>query len=188
MKTKRLGFISCLAAAALIASPALGEKHKKSEATAMAKPQRIAPRTAQMTPTYRHGISSRMGSTGGYYTGSRYDTSGYDGTGYYYAGGLGYPYYGSSSYWTYGYSGYYPYSYYQGYPYSYSYYQPAYGYGTGTIAAVQQRLGQLGYYHGVVDGVMGPQTRGAITAYESRHGLGMDGTISAPLLNRLGLT
>ncbi len=76
MKTKRLGFISCFAAAALIASPALGEMHKKSAATAMSKPQRMAPRTAQMSSAYRHGISSRMGGTGGYYTGSRYGTSG----------------------------------------------------------------------------------------------------------------
>ncbi len=118
MKTKRLGFISCFAAAALIASPALGEMHKKSAATAMSKPQRMAPRTAQMSSAYRHGISSRMGGTGGYYTGSRYGTSGYyGGTRYYYDSGFGYPYYGSYSYWPYGYSGYYPYSYYSGYPY-----------------------------------------------------------------------
>jgi hypothetical protein len=32
MKTKRLVFISCLAAGALIASPASGEMHKKSMA------------------------------------------------------------------------------------------------------------------------------------------------------------
>jgi len=34
---------------------------------------------------------------------------------------------------------------------------------------------------------MGPRTRAAIAAYESRHGLVVDGTISAPLLDRLGL-
>jgi N-acetylmuramoyl-L-alanine amidase len=55
------------------------------------------------------------------------------------------------------------------------------------VAAVQRRLGQLGYYHGVVDGVIGPQTRGAIAAFESRNGLAVDGTISRPLLNTLGL-
>jgi len=70
---------------------------------------------------------------------------------------------------------------------NYSYYQPAYGYDAGTVAAVQRRLGELGYYHGVVDGVMGPRTRAAITAYESRHGLVVDGTISTSLLDRLGL-
>jgi N-acetylmuramoyl-L-alanine amidase len=55
------------------------------------------------------------------------------------------------------------------------------------VAAVQRRLGQLGYYHGVVDGVIGPQTRGAIAAFESRNGLAVDGTISRPLLDTLGL-
>ena len=55
------------------------------------------------------------------------------------------------------------------------------------VAAVQRRLGQLRYYHGVVDGVIGPQTRGAIAAFESRNGLAVDGTISRPLLDSLGL-
>jgi hypothetical protein len=102
MKTKRLGLISCFAAAALIASPALGDMHKKSVATSMSKPQRMAARTTQVTPTYRHGISSRMGGTDGYYAGTRYGTgySGhYGGTRYYYGygGGFGYPVYGSYS-------------------------------------------------------------------------------------------
>ena len=92
----------------------------------MSKPQRMTARTTQVTPTYRHGISSHMG-TGGYYADSRYGT---------------------------GYAGYY---------------------------------GGTRYYHGVIDGVMGPRTRGAVAAYESRHGLVVDGTISAPLLDRLGL-
>ena len=74
MKTKRLGLISCFAAAALIASPALGDMHKKSAATSMSKPQRMAARSTQVTPAYRHGVSSHMG-TGGYYAGSRYGTS-----------------------------------------------------------------------------------------------------------------
>src|SRR6266516_4548998 len=156
--------------------------HRKSAAASMSKPQRMAARTTQVTPTYRHGTSSRMGTVG-YYAGTRYGT-GYTG---YYGGGFGYSYYGSYSYWPYGYSGYYPYSYYGGYPYTYSYYQPAYGYDAGTVAAVQRRLGEFGYYHGAVDGVMGPRTRAAIAAYESRHGLAVDGTISAPLLDRLGL-
>src|SRR5437899_6657582 len=123
--------------------------HKKSAATSMSKPQRMTARTTQVTPTYRHGTSSRLG---GYYAGTRYGTGYtgyYGGTRYYYGGGFGYPYYGSYSYWPYGYSGYYPYSYYGGYPSSYSSYQPAYGYDAGTVAAVQRRLGELGYYHGV---------------------------------------
>ena len=55
------------------------------------------------------------------------------------------------------------------------------------VAAAQWRLGQLGYYHGVVDGVIGPQTRGAIASFESRNGFAVDGSIGRPLLDQLGL-
>ena len=87
--------------------------------------------------------------------------------------------------------GYYPCSYGGGYPHSgytnYSYYTPTYGYNTSMVAAAQWRLGQLGYYHGLVDGVIGPQTRGAIASFESRNGFAVDGSISRPLLDQLGL-
>lgn len=146
-----------------------------------------------------------------YYGGSGYSRSGYygntgyyGGTPYYYGNGWGYgsssvwPYvaasvapYVASSLWAPGYNRY-PYSYYGGYPYGgynnyYSYYTPTHSYNGSMVAAVQRRLGQLGYYHGVVDGVIGPQTRGAIAAFESRNGLAVDGTISRPLLDSLGL-
>jgi putative peptidoglycan binding protein len=224
MKTKGLIFVSCLAAGALIASPAMGKPAKKSSAS---KSKRAAPQTTQVT-RHNQNVSSRMGNTRNYgarsyagrkNTGTRY----YGGTRYYrnnYYGGVrrysyggGYPNYGyysgyPYSNWSYGTSGYYPYSYYGGYPYSgynnyysyyggypysgysnrYSYYTPAYSYGGSTVAAVQQRLGRLGYYHGSVDGVIGPQTRSAIAAFQSRNGMAVDGAIDRPLLNSLGLT
>src|SRR5438067_1151071 len=134
-----------------------------------------------------------------YYGGSPYYGANtyYSGTRYYYGGGS-YPYYSYYSGWPYssgGYGvswGYYPYSYYGGYPYTgynnyYSYYTPTYGYNVSMVAAVQRRLGQLGYYHGAVDGVIGPRTRGAIAAFESRNGLVVDARISRLLLDRLGL-
>jgi Putative peptidoglycan binding domain len=221
MKTKRLLFISCLAAGALIASPSFGKPAKKSGGTSQSKAKRVAPQTTQVMRNARHNqnISPRMGSTR-YYGGTRYSgTRSYAGRQYagtryyggtrsygnyygggtrYYYGGGSYPYYGyysgwPSSNWGYGTSwGYSPYSYYGRYPYSgynnyYSYYTPTYGYNASMVAAVQRRLGQLGYYHGVVDGVIGPQTRGAIAAFESRNGLAVDGTISRPLLDTLGL-
>jgi hypothetical protein len=207
MKTKGLIFVSCLAAGALIASPAMGKPAKKSS---VSKSKRMAPQTTQVTRNYRYNqnVSPRMGSTR-YYGGTRYSgtssyagrqysgTRYYGGTRYYYGGGS-YPNYGYYSGWPYSnwgygtYSGYYPYSYGGGYPYSgynnyYSYYTPTYGYNASMVAAVQRRLGQLGYYHGVVDGVIGPQTSGAIAAFESRNGLAVDGTISRPLLDTLGL-
>src|SRR5262249_30461998 len=211
MKTKGLIFISCLAAGALIASPALGEPEKKSTAASTSKSKRMAPRTTQVTPSYRHQqnrqkVSSRTGNTG-YHAGTRYTGTRsyagrqYSGTGYYsgtpqyrantYYGGTSY-YYGGGSYPYYGYYSGWPSSYWGGYPYSgynnyYSYYTPTYGYNASLVAAVQRRLGQLGYFHGVVDGVVGPRTRGAIAAFESRNGLAADGRISRPLLDRLGL-
>jgi hypothetical protein len=207
MKTRRLVFMSCLAAAALIASPALGEVHKKSMATSASKPQRMAPRTTQMTPHFRQARASANAATrqqvttprytgtrhyvgNRYYGGSRYYAAPYyGGTRYYYSGGWGgwnYPYYGFS-FGPSGYYGAYPYSYYTGYPYSSSYYTPGYSDDTSTVAAVQRRLGELGYYHGIVDGIMGPRTRAAISAYESTHGLFVDGMITPRLLDRIGL-
>jgi Putative peptidoglycan binding domain len=239
MKSKGLIFISCLAAGALVSSPAMAKPEKKSS---VSRSNRSAAHTTQVT---RH--NQNMGSTryyggtrytgtrsyaGRQYTGTRYYPSGtryynnyYGGSrGYYYGGGYpnysyysGYPY-GSSAVWPYvaasvassalapGYSGY-PYSYYGGYPYSgynnyysyyggypysgynrYSYYTPTSRYNGSMVAAVQQRLGRLGYYHGVVDGVIGPQTHNAIAAFESRNGLAVDGMIDRAVLDRLGLS
>jgi hypothetical protein len=220
MKSKGLVFISCLAAGALIASPALAKPAKKLAGRSMSNTKRMAPHTTQVTPSYRYtqNASPRTGRSGYFagnrysgtrsyagrqYSGTRYFSGNgyYGGSPYYSGGGWGYPYgsssvwpyvaasawpYVASSFWTPGYS-HYPYSYYGDYPYNYSYYSSGYGYAGSTVAAVQRRLGELGYYYGVVDGVMGPRTRAAIAAYESRHGLVVDGTISAPLLDRLGL-
>ena len=185
MKTKGLIFVSCLAAGALIASPAMGKPAKNSS---MSKSKRTAPQRTQVNSNYRHNqnISSRMGSTR-YYGGTRYSgTRSYAGRQY-----AGTRYYGDTRYYG-NYNGGGTRSYYGGYPYrgynnNYSYYTPTYGYNASMVAAVQRRLGQLGYYHGAVDGVIGPQTSGAIAAFESRNGLAVDGTISRPLLNTLGL-
>jgi hypothetical protein len=66
----------------------------------------------------------------------------------------------------------YPYGYYGGYGYG----DNGYGYGQygGTsrsrVAELQRRLARSGYYHGSIDGILGPQTRRAIRAYERDHG------------------
>jgi len=100
-------------------------------------------------------------------------------------GGFGFPYY-----YGYPYYGYYPYDYYgygDGYdpygysaPYRYDYgnsSKPAYGYdyrdryrGGSSVNAIQRQLARAGYYHGAIDGIMGPETRRAIRAYERSHG------------------
>jgi peptidoglycan hydrolase-like protein with peptidoglycan-binding domain len=56
------------------------------------------------------------------------------------------------------------------------------------VVDVQTRLTELGYYHGVIDGIMGPQTRAAIAAYESTHHLVVDGMINQQLLDTMGLS
>jgi hypothetical protein len=75
--------------------------------------------------------------------------------------GWGYPYYG------YGYG--YPYGGYSGSDYGGT------GYGNNypthsRVAQLQSRLARAGYYHGAIDGILGPRTRSAIRAYERDHG------------------
>jgi hypothetical protein len=178
MKTKGLVLMSCLAAAALIASPALGEIQKKSRVASGAKAQRMAPKTAQVMPTSRHGNSSseiaprhyagdqrytgtrqyagnRQFVRGREYTGtqyygrSSYATNRYYGNGHY--GSSGY-YYGGPSYY-YGGSWGYPYSgYYSGWPYgSYSYYP--YSYYGGYPSGYSYYGGSYGYHPGTVAAV-----------------------------------
>src|SRR5215469_6686645 len=96
--------------------------------------------------------------------------------------------------WGYPYGGYPYYGYYDGYPYGYGYGygDPGYGYGNygygngygygysssgqygspthSKVAELQRRLARAGYYHGSIDGVLGPQTRRAIRNYEQDHG------------------
>jgi hypothetical protein len=84
--------------------------------------------------------------------------------------------------WSWGWG--YPYS---GYPYGYGYYgygDPygyGYGYGGGDyqqysdssrsrVGELQRRLARAGYYHGAIDGILGPATRRAIRSYERDHG------------------
>jgi hypothetical protein len=96
--------------------------------------------------------------------------------GYY---GYGYPYgyygYGYGDPYGYGGYGYGDYGYGNGYGYGYGS-RSQYGgsqYGSATrsrVAELQRRLARAGYYRGSIDGVLGPQTRRAIRAYEQEHG------------------
>jgi Putative peptidoglycan binding domain len=93
-------------------------------------------------------------------------------------------------YWGYPYD-YYGYSY---YPYQYDYYAGDYdqnGYADqssdSVVATAQDRLAQQGYYRGAIDGVLGPETRGAIAQYQSDHGLRVTGALTTDTLQALGL-
>ena len=71
----------------------------------------------------------------------------------------------------------YPYPYYGYYPYGYDGYGygggPGYGYGSdrSSVVALQRQLARAGYYHGSIDGIMGPQTRRAMRAYQRDHNM-----------------
>ena len=167
MKSKRAIFVSCLAAAGLLASPAFGQQRQVATPHAPVHVARSYPRNGGS----RYG---GMWHGGDWHHHGRNHVYFY---GYPYAYGW-YPYYWG---WPWGYN-YYPYGY--GY---YSYGQSGYGDNGGALVEqVQGRLADEGYYSGAVDGVLGPRTRAAIRAYERRHGLAADGALSGQLLSHMG--
>jgi hypothetical protein len=111
-----------------------------------------------------------------YYTGAGYNSSIYGSPGY---SPYGY-YYGSR-----------PYSYYryQANPYyantTYVRYAAADGYSSS--AAVQVALARRGYYHGAIDGIIGPMSRNAIQRYQASRGMAPTGVINYSLLRSLGV-
>jgi len=56
------------------------------------------------------------------------------------------------------------------------------------IADVQAVLQQMGYYKGEVDGLLGPLTREALTAYQAEQGLTPTAAIDEPTLEALGMS
>src|SRR6266403_1066490 len=56
------------------------------------------------------------------------------------------------------------------------------------IADVQAELQQMGYYKGEVDGLLGPLTRRALTAYQADQGLTQTAAIDEPTLDSLGMS
>src|SRR2546430_2016486 len=89
---------------------------------------------------------------------------------------------------TFGFPFFYPYPYYGYYPYAYyGYSDYGYGYGNTTVVEVQRRLARAGYYHGAIDGIMGPQTRRAIRTYERDHNMPAYGVIDGQRLTTMGL-
>jgi Putative peptidoglycan binding domain len=56
------------------------------------------------------------------------------------------------------------------------------------IADVQAELQEMGYYHGEVDGLLGPLTRQALTDYQADQGLQVTAVIDEPTLDSLGMS
>jgi hypothetical protein len=96
---------------------------------------------------------------------------------------FGAPYFFNAGYW-YPAWGYNPNAYYawDGPIYAYNHLPP-----DQVIANVQSALQQQGYYHGEVDGLIGPLTRGAIADYQRDHGLYTTSTVDEPTLQSLGM-
>ena len=57
--------------------------------------------------------------------------------------------------------------------------------GQQTVRDIQAQLARLGLYGGSIDGLYGPQTRGAIEAYQQQRGLVVDGVPSPQLLSHM---
>ncbi|MEO6872802.1 MAG: peptidoglycan-binding protein [Chthoniobacterales bacterium] len=94
-------------------------------------------------------------------------------------------YYWDAGYWfpAYGYDPYYN---------NYIYDEPIYGYNNlapgDVLENVQIALRDEGYYNGPIDGLIGPQTREALAAYQRDHGLIITEAVDEPTLAELGLT
>lgn len=96
---------------------------------------------------------------------------------------FGAPYFWSSGYW-------YPaWGYNPGYVYPYD--GPIYGAQTLSpeqiVMNVQAQLQRDGYYDGPIDGLLGPQTRYALAAFQADHGLAVTSAVDEPTLSTLGL-
>jgi Putative peptidoglycan binding domain len=93
-------------------------------------------------------------------------------------------YYWDNNYWypAYGYDPYYS---------TYAYDEPIYGYDNlppgQVIANVQSALQEQGYYRDAVDGLIGPNTRAAISNFQRDRGLPVTAAIDGPTLQALGL-
>jgi hypothetical protein len=175
MKTKQIFFLFCVAALSLPGTVASAATRAAPMMTrsAMTRPApRFAPRT--MTGTHRfandrfHRFDNRRFFNDRFHRFDRFhnrtfvfvDTFGFP---FFYP----YPYYGYDPYDYYGYYG-----------------SDDYGYGDASTVAIeaQRRLARAGYYHEPIDGIMGPQTRRAIRAYERDHGIRAYGAIDRQLL------
>ena len=189
---KRFFTALALAAAMLIGGPAFGNSRGGDGGRGASYSG--GGRGTSFSGSARGASFSGGGSRGGYRGGSiAFGGSGrgYGRGGYGYGHGYGY----GRGYGGYGFV--YPY-YYGDYPvYGYGYAEPVYSdngsdYSDSNASApvsvqVQQELARQGYYRGPIDGIVGPGTQAAISAYQRDNGLRVTGTINGKLLDALDL-
>jgi hypothetical protein len=173
MKTKSVLFFSCFVAVMLAASVATaaprGGNHFMSMPARGGRPF-VANGMGRWSGQHWNGQHWNGGNWGGNWHHHHHDHDDFNNV--VFIGGF--PFWGWGWGWGYPYYGYYPpYGY---YPYGYygsGYYGAGYGgYGYGDrsrVAGMQRQLAQAGYYHGAIDGIMGPRTRYALRAYRHDH-------------------
>jgi len=90
-------------------------------------------------------------------------------------------------YWWWGYPGYYGYDYYDSPDAYYDSQAPdvVTPRSNSIAVVVQQSLAKLGYYHGSIDGIVGPETRKAIRRFQSADNLPLTGQIDSQTLKAL---
>jgi peptidoglycan hydrolase-like protein with peptidoglycan-binding domain len=59
--------------------------------------------------------------------------------------------------------------------------------GSSNVKKAQQELQSKGYYHGQIDGMMGPETRSAIRRYQKAEHLRVTGTLDSQTASKLGV-
>jgi hypothetical protein len=190
MNAKPILFVGCVAAMTLSASVAMAGSHGGSAGSGFSGggsrsggggfrggvgPARMTPGFAQAGSRFGTGVSRNFRGNRDRFRHRDFDDR------FVFFGDFGDPFFYPYYYGYYPY-GYYPYGY--GYdPYGYGYDPYGYGYdrynqpgyhgvaaGRGySVADIQRRLARAGYYHGRIDGVMGPRTRYAIRAYQRSH-------------------
>jgi hypothetical protein len=196
MKTKLVLFLSSFAAMALTASAVNADPRGGGHGRHFSSMSRGGQTFTRSAPTYSGRNYSGRNWSGSNWSGSNWSGSNWSGNWrhhhrssgdqFIFLGGFGFPFFGYPFFYGYPSYGYYPYGYGYGYPYGYDYYG-GYGYGYGdqgygygdqgygysgrnrggsSVVQLQRRLARAGYYHGAIDGIMGPETRRAIRAYE----------------------
>ena len=200
MNTKLVLFLSCFAAVALTASAVNADPRGGGHGRHFSSMSRGGQTFTRSGATYSGRNWSGRNWSGNNWSGSNWSGNWrhhHNNNDVIFIGSFGFPYWGSGLGYPYGYYGY---GYGYGYPYGYDYYGgSAYGYGDqgygygdqgygygnqgygygdqgygygdrSRVAQLQRRLARAGYYSGAIDGIMGPQTRRAIRAYERSHG------------------
>jgi hypothetical protein len=141
------------------------------------------------------------GGFGGFHGGGGHSAGHFGGGHYGWHGGSYGRHWNGGPYWGYGWN------YGWGYPYGFGYYDynnyddgDMYPYvddqtndavtapSASTVVAVQQKLAQLGYYRGQIDGVAGPETQKAIRWFQSTDKIAVTGQIDGQTLKALQIS